>query len=128
MRHYEIILLIHPDQSEQVEAMVGKYKKIISDAKGLIHREENLGRRSLAYPIEKVRKAHFVLLNVFIDTATVNELRDQFRYNDAVLRHLIEVQEGDEKEILEELSKPSVLALNAEREVSEESTYQSARG
>ncbi len=103
MRHYEIMLLIHPDQSGQVEAMLAKYKKLILDAKGQIHREENLGRRSLAYAIQKVRKAHFVVLNIETDNKVLSELRDQFRYNDAILRHLIEHVE-------EAITEPSVLA------------------
>jgi len=89
MRHYEIVLLIHPDQSDQVSAMIERYKKMIQDDKGTIHRFEDWGRRQLAYPINKVHKAHYVLLNVECGQAVLNELTSIFRFNDAVLRHLV---------------------------------------
>ncbi len=89
MRHYEIVLLIHPDQSDQVPAMVERYKKLITADKGLIHRFEDWGRRQLAYPIAKVHKAHYVLMNVECGQAILNELTSIFRFNDAVLRHLV---------------------------------------
>ncbi len=89
MRHYEIVLMIHPDQSEQVPGMVERYTKTIEDAKGKIHRFEDWGRRQLAYPIEKVHKAHYVLLNIECGTETYNELMHGFRYNDAILRELV---------------------------------------
>jgi len=94
MRHYEIMLLVHPDQSEQVPAMLERYIKTITDKGGKIHRQEDLGRRQLAYPIKKVHKAHFILLNIECGNDTVIELRDGFRFNDAVLRHLIEVKKA----------------------------------
>ena len=89
MRHYEIVFLVHPDQSEQVPAMVERYKSLIENGNGKIHRLEDWGRRQLAYPIENLVKAHYVLLNVEADQAVLNELVDTFRFNDAVLRHLV---------------------------------------
>ena len=89
MRHYEIILLIHPDQSEQVPAMLERYKGMISTGNGTIHRLEDWGRRQLAYPIDKIHKAHYVLINVECDSKTLNELTGAFRFSDAVLRHLV---------------------------------------
>ena len=88
MRHYEIVLLIHPDQSEQVPAMLERYKGLITAASGKVHRVEDWGRRQLAYPISKVHKAHYVLMNIECDGPTLNELTSAFRFNDAVLRHL----------------------------------------
>ncbi|MDK4680491.1 30S ribosomal protein S6 [Kingella negevensis] len=88
MRHYEIVFIVHPDQSEQVTAMVERYKAMIAEANGKIHRLEDWGRRQLAYPINKVHKAHYVLMNIEATPATVEELETAFRFNDAVLRHL----------------------------------------
>lgn len=89
MRHYEIVFMVHPDQSEQVPAMIERYKSLIETGKGMIHRLEDWGRRQLAYPIENLVKAHYVMMNVECGQAELNELMDGFRYNDAVLRHLI---------------------------------------
>jgi small subunit ribosomal protein S6 len=89
MRHYEIVFLVHPDQSEQVPAMIERYKTLIEGGNGKIHRLEDWGRRQLAYPIENLVKAHYVLLNVEIGQDVLNELVDGFRFNDAVLRHLV---------------------------------------
>ncbi|MBR6026504.1 MAG: 30S ribosomal protein S6 [Neisseriaceae bacterium] len=88
MRHYEIVFIVHPDQSEQVSAMIERYKKTITEAGGIIHRLEDWGRRQLAYPINKLHKAHYVLMNIECEPATVEELETAFRFNDAVLRHL----------------------------------------
>ena len=88
MRHYEIILLIHPDQSEQVPAMLERYKGMITTGGGAIHRVEDWGRRQLAYPIQKIHKAHYVLMNIECDGETLGELEHSFKFNDAVLRHL----------------------------------------
>lgn len=88
MRHYEIVLLIHPDQSEQVPAMNEKYRAIIEKNEGKIHRQEDWGRRQLAYPIKKIHKAHYVLLNIECDNEALEALEHAFRYNDAILRHL----------------------------------------
>jgi len=89
MRHYEIVFIVHPDQSEQVPAMVERYRQMISGRSGKIHRLEDWGRRQLAFPIQKVHKAHYVLMNVECDGETLNELDHAFKFNDAVLRHLI---------------------------------------
>jgi small subunit ribosomal protein S6 len=88
MRHYEICFIVHPDQSEQVPAMVERYKGIVAARKGQVHRLEDWGRRQLSYPLAKVHKAHYVLMNIECDAETLNELEHAFRFNDAVLRHL----------------------------------------
>ncbi|MDO4723738.1 MAG: 30S ribosomal protein S6 [Comamonadaceae bacterium] len=88
MRHYEIILLIHPDQSEQVPAMLDRYKSMVTEGGGKIHREEDWGRRQLAYPINKLSKAHYLCLNIEAGQAVMDELYHAFRFNDAVLRQL----------------------------------------
>ena len=89
MRHYEIVFLVHPDQSEQVRAMVDRYRSIIESDGGQIHRLEDWGRRQLAYPIEKVHKAHYVLMNIECNKSVLDELESSFRFNDAVLRNLV---------------------------------------
>ena len=89
MRHYEIVLLVHPDQSEQVSAMVERYTATVKDSGGQVHRLEDWGRRQLAYPIYKIHKAHYVLLNIECDQKIVDELGEAFRYNDAVIRNVI---------------------------------------
>ena len=89
LRHYEVVFLVHPDQSEQVPAMIERYSNLISTHKGKIHRLEDWGRRPLAYPINKVMKAHYVLMNIECDQATVDELSENFRYNDAVIRNMV---------------------------------------
>jgi len=89
MRHYEIVFLVHPDQSEQVPAMIERYRGMIEASGGHIHRQEDWGRRQLAFPINKVHKAHYVLLNIECDKATLDELLGAFRFNDAVLRNLV---------------------------------------
>jgi len=88
MRHYEIVFLVHPDQSAQVPAMIDRYRSIIESASGAIHRLEDWGRRQLAYPINKVHKAHYVLMNIECDQPTLDELESSFRFNDAVVRSL----------------------------------------
>lgn len=89
MRHYEVVFLVHPDQSEQVTAMVDRYRAMIEGTGGSIHRLEDWGRRQMAYPILKVHKAHYVLMNIECDADTLNELTSAFRFNDAVLRNLV---------------------------------------
>ena len=89
MRHYEIVFIVHPDQSEQVPQMVERYKGLIAQRNGTVHRLEDWGRRQLTYPIAKVHKAHYVLMNIECDQDTVNELEHSFKFSDAVLRHLI---------------------------------------
>jgi len=88
MRHYEIVFIFHPDQSEQVPGMVERYRAIVTTRGGSIHRLEDWGRRQLAYPIQKIHKAHFVLMNIECDGETLGELEHSFKFNDAVLRHL----------------------------------------
>jgi small subunit ribosomal protein S6 len=88
MRHYEIVFIVHPDQSEQVPAMIERYRTQITTAGGSIHRLEDWGRRQLAYPIQKIHKAHYVLMNIECDQAALDELEHGFKFNDAVLRHL----------------------------------------
>lgn len=89
MRHYEIVFLVHPDQSEQVPAMVEKYQGMVTGSGGQVHRTEDWGRRQLAHPINKIHKAHYVLLNVECDFAVIEEIKSAFRFNDAVLRHMV---------------------------------------
>jgi small subunit ribosomal protein S6 len=89
MRHYEICFIVHPDQSEQVPAMIERYKGVVAQRNGIVHRLEDWGRRQLTYPIQKVHKAHYVLMNIECDQESVNELEHSFKFSDAVLRHLI---------------------------------------
>ena len=88
MRHYEIVFIVHPDQSEQVPAMIDRYKATIAQGGGLVHRIEDWGRRQMTYPIQKLFKAHYVLMNIEINQTTLDELEHAFKFNDAVLRHL----------------------------------------
>lgn len=113
MRHYEIVLLVHPDQSEQVPAMLERYKTLITDGGGRIHREEDWGRRQLAYPIDKLTKAHYVCLNIEADKAVMEELEHALRFNDAILRHLTSLQQKAHTE-------PSPMMKSAEREEARE--------
>jgi small subunit ribosomal protein S6 len=88
MRHYEIIFIVHPDQSEQVPAMIERYRALVTAKNGLIHRLEDWGRRQLAYPIQKIHKAHYVLMNIECNQEVLDEIEHAFKFNDAVLRHL----------------------------------------
>jgi len=103
MRHYEVVFLVHPDQSDQVPAMVARYRSMIESKGGRIHRHEDWGRRQLAYPISKIHKAHYVLLNIECGRDGLDELNDAFRFNDAVIRHLVIVRK-------EAVAEPSPLA------------------
>ena len=107
MRHYEIVFIVHPDQSEQVPAMVERYKNMVTEANGIIHRLEDWGRRQLAYPINKIHKAHYILMNVECSQTTLDELEELFRYNDAILRSLIIRRENA-------ITEESLLAKSAE--------------
>jgi len=89
MRHYEIVFMVHPDQSEQVNAMVERYRSMIEGAEGKIHRLEDWGRRQLAYPINKLHKAHYVMMNIECNADTLAELESAFKFNDAVIRNLV---------------------------------------
>ena len=109
MRHYEIVLLIHPDQSEQVPAMLERYKGLVTAAGGKVHRVEDWGRRQLAYMIQKLAKAHYLCLNIECSSPTLNELETGFRFNDAVLRHLtVKLEKA--------IVTPSVMMKAVERE------------
>lgn len=94
MRHYEIVFLVHPDQSEQVPAMIERYRGIIESREGVIHRQEDWGRRQLAYPINKIYKAHYTLLNIECGQEALDELTSAFKFNDAVIRHMVLLQDG----------------------------------
>jgi small subunit ribosomal protein S6 len=109
MRHYEIVFLVHPDQSEQVPAMIERYKGLIATDGGRVHRLEDWGRRQLAYPIAKVHKAHYVLMNIECDQKALNELTGAFRFSDAVLRHLVVNMD-------EAVTDPSPMAKGEEEE------------
>ena len=109
MRHYEIVLLIHPDQSEQVPAMLERYKALVTAANGKVHRVEDWGRRQLAYMIQKLAKAHYLCLNIECGNETLTELETGFRFNDAVLRHLTVRRDKAE-------TNPSIMMKAVERE------------
>ncbi|MBB4842075.1 small subunit ribosomal protein S6 [Paucibacter oligotrophus] len=109
MRHYEIVLLIHPDQSEQVPAMLERYKSLITTGGGAVHRVEDWGRRQMAYLIQKLAKAHYLCVNIECSVETLQELETGFRFNDAVLRHLTVVKAKAE-------TTPSVMMKTVERE------------
>jgi small subunit ribosomal protein S6 len=109
MRHYEVVFMVHPDQSEQVPAMIERYRTLIEGQQGRIHRLEDWGRRQLAYPIHKVHKAHYVLMNIECELATLRELESAFRFNDAVLRSLVIARQ-------EAVTDPSPLMKEKERE------------
>jgi small subunit ribosomal protein S6 len=109
MRHYEIVFLVHPDQSEQVPAMIERYKGMIAAGEGRVHRLEDWGRRQLTYPISKVHKAHYVLMNIECDQKTLNDLTGGFRFSDAVLRHLVVNMD-------EAVTEPSPMAKAADEE------------
>jgi small subunit ribosomal protein S6 len=94
MRHYEVVFLVHPDQSDQVPGMIERYKALIERGAGKVHRLEDWGRRQLTFPIHKIHKAHYVLMNIEVNGATLDELTSAFRFNDAVLRNLINKRSG----------------------------------
>lgn len=108
MRHYEVIFLIHPDQNDQVPAMIDRYTSMVKEHGGVIHRLENWGRRQLAYQIDKVHKAFYILMNIECDQAVLKELENTFRFNDAILRYLIIKRD-------KAITKPSPLAKEASR-------------
>lgn len=114
MRHYEIVFLVHPDQSEQVPAMIERYRAMIEAGQGVVHRQEDWGRRQLAHPINKIHKAHYVLFNIECRREVLDELESAFRFNDAVLRHLTIRRD-------EAVTEPSAL-LKAKEEKDERET------
>lgn len=111
MRHYEIVFLVHPDQSEQVPAMVERYRNMITGSGGVVHREEDWGRRQLEFPIKKIHKAHYVLMNIECSQEALDEMESAFRFNDAVLRHLTLACK-------EAMTEKSPMLLEVEREES----------
>ena len=128
MRHYEVVFLVHPGQSEQVPGMVERYRSMIEKDGGRIHREEDWGRRQLAYPINKVHKAHYILMNIECGQDTLNELNSAFRFNDAVIRSMVLTRKSA-------ITEPSPLARSSEEEAQEslskdepEATVKSSQG
>jgi len=113
MRHYEIVFLVHPDQSEQVPAMIERYRGIIESNEGVVHRQEDWGRRQLAYPINKIYKAHYTLLNIECGQTALDELGSAFKFNDAVIRHMVLSQDGP-------VTEPSMLIKKDESRGDEE--------
>jgi small subunit ribosomal protein S6 len=119
MRHYEIVFIVHPDQSEQVPAMLDRYKATLAAAGGKIHRMEDWGRRQMAYMIDKLAKAHYVCMNIECDQKTLDELEHAFKFNDAVLRHLIIKTKKAETE-------PSIMMKEVQREEARKSAQTEA--
>ena len=119
MRHYEIVFIVHPDQSEQVPAMIDRYKATLAAAGGKIHRMEDWGRRQMAYMIDKLAKAHYVCMNIECDQKTLEELEHAFKFNDAVLRHLIIKTKKAE-------SEPSIMTKEVQREEARKSAQSEA--
>jgi small subunit ribosomal protein S6 len=109
MRHYEVVFIVHPDQSEQVPAMIERYQAVVTTNGGQIHRLEDWGRRQLAYPIQKLVKAHYVCLNIECNQTVLDELEHSFRYNDAILRHLVIKTKAA-------VTAPSIMMKSVERE------------
>ena len=115
MRNYEVVFIVHPDQSEQVPAMVERYQTLVTSQGGKIHRLEDWGRRQLAYPIQKLVKAHYVCFNIECGQATLDELEHSFRYNDAVLRHIVIKTKTAQ-------TTPSIMMKQVEREEARKAT------
>ncbi|GHA01661.1 hypothetical protein GCM10008090_08530 [Arenicella chitinivorans] len=120
MRHYEIVYLVHPDQSEQVTAMADRYKGVIEQGGGTVHRYEDWGRRQLAYPINKIHKAHYILMNVEVSQETLAEIENLFRFNDAIIRSLVLKMKDAETE-------PSVMMKEVEAERQRDEEREAAR-
>ena len=109
MRHYEVTLIVHPDQSSQVTTMIEKYKELITSGGGIVHRDEDWGRKHLAYPINKIYKAHYLMMNIECDKDTLDKLNYNFRFNDAILRNLIISKK-------EAITEPSIMVTEADEE------------
>jgi len=109
MRHYEITLIVHPDQSSQVSTMIEKYKELITSGGGVVHRDEDWGRKHLAYPIDKIYKAHYLMLNIECDKDTLDKLNYNFRFNDAILRNLIISKK-------EAITEPSIMVTESDKD------------
>jgi len=119
MRHYEVVFIVHPDQSEQVPAMIERYRTLVTSNGGTMHRREDWGRRQLAYPIQKIHKAHYVLMNIECNQAVLDELELAFKFNDAVLRHLTMATKTAVTEpspMMKEEKSKSVLSKDAAKE------------
>lgn len=139
MRHYEIVFIVHPDQSEQVSAMIERYRTILSQSGGKIHRLEDWGRRQLAFPIQKVHKAHYVLMNIECNQELLDELEHGFKFNDAVLRHLtvkktravVEpspmMKEDKSRALVGEAAKPEAEKEPAKQEAATEAEAETAK-
>jgi len=119
MRHYEVVFIVHPDQSEQVPAMIERYQSVVTTNGGQVHRLEDWGRRQLAYPIQKLVKAHYVCFNIECGQAALDELEHAFRYNDAILRHLI-------IKTKKAISAPSLMMKSVEREEARKASAEAA--
>jgi small subunit ribosomal protein S6 len=119
MRHYEIVFIVHPDQTEQVPAMIERYRGMVESRGGRVHRVEDWGRRQLAYPIQKMHKAHYAMVNIECDLETLNELEHAFKFNDAVLRHLTVSME-------EAVTTPSVMMREGKQKPAEKAAEQTA--
>ena len=131
MRHYEIVFIVHPDQSEQVPAMIERYKAMVTQGGGKIHRIEDWDRRQMAYPIQKVFKAHYVLMNIEVGNATLDELEHAFKFNDAVLRHLTVLMEKavtTPSPMMKEEKSKSVDTKSEDREAKTEPKAEAAAG
>ena len=109
MRHYEVTLIVHPDQSSQVTTMIEKYKELITSGGGIVHRDEDWGRKHLAYPINKIYKAHYLMMNIECDKETLDKLNYNFRFNDAILRNLIISKKGA-------ITEPSIMVTEADKD------------
>ena len=109
MRHYVVTLIVHPDQSSQVTTMIEKYKELITSGGGIVHRDEDWGRKHLAYPINKIYKAHYLMMNIECDKDTLDKLNYNFRFNDAILRNLIISKK-------EAITEPSIMVTEADKE------------
>ncbi|MAR99983.1 MAG: 30S ribosomal protein S6 [Nitrosomonadales bacterium] len=131
MRHYELVFIVHPDQSEQVPAMIEKYQALIKTSKGIIHRLEDWGRLQLAYPIQKIHKAHYVLMNIECNLETLHEIEHTFKFNDAIIRHLVfgtkEPVTSQSPMMKEEKSKSLVGDNNTDEDTKKENIKESAK-
>ena len=119
MRHYEVTLIVHPDQSSQVTTMIEKYKELITTGGGVVHRDEDWGRKHLAYPINKIYKAHYLMMNIECDKETLDKLNYNFRFNDAILRNLIISKK-------EAITEPSIMVMEADKDKVKEPSKEKA--
>ena len=119
MRHYEVTLIVHPDQSSQVTTMIEKYKELITTGGGVVHRDEDWGRKHLAYPINKIYKAHYLMMNIECDKETHDKLNYNFRFNDAILRNLIISKK-------EAITEPSIMVMEADKDKVKEPSKEKA--